>query len=419
MIRVEIIERLAGGELTTPQAATVLGLSERHVRRLKRRYERAGPDGILDGRAARMRRQRLVRAGEASRIVQLKLGRYAEFSVRHFYDHVTTSGEVTASYSTVLRVLQRAGLVAKLSRRGTYRRKRARQPMVGMRVHLDASMHAWLGDSHPTWDLMVALDDADGRILAARFVDEEGTLATLQILAEVLTRYGRFGELYTDRGSHFVPHSDEESKNHQVQRVLKTLHIRHRVAYSPEARGRSERAFGTLQNRLPQELRFHRITTMADANRYLREVFVPDFNQRFTVTPEEPHTAFAPLPGVDLSLVLSIQTERTVHSDTTLRFEGRSLQLPRAAAHLTGRKVTVHRFLDGSLGVSYDDRLVAFFKADGTPQDAPKRSAPIDDRPLPQPPQNPDRRLSEPSDSFWNFLNSGPNLRGDLFIVNG
>ena len=172
--------------------------------------------------------------------------------------------------------------------------------MVGMLVHLDGSTHEWIAGL-PRQDLVVALDDADGRILYARFFPQEGTASTFTALASVVRNYGRFCELYTDRGSHFcqsAPAGDVAEEQHgQVSQALRALGIQQILARSPQARGRSERACGTIQRRLPQELRHHGITDYDAANRYLQQHFIADFNRRFTVKPAQPESAFVKLAG--------------------------------------------------------------------------------------------------------------------------
>jgi hypothetical protein len=238
-----------------------------------------------------------------------------------------------------------------------------------MLLHLDASTHAWL-PVLPMQDLMVMLDDADGRILYARFVEQEGTRSTLEALSDVLQRHGRFCELYTDRGSHFAPTNSaggEKAEEGQVQRVLRVLGIRHILARSPQARGRSERAFGTLQGRLPQELRLHGITSYAQANQYLQTTFVPDFNQRFTVTTTERGSVFVKVARADLELLLSIQHERIVRADSVVVFVKLLLQLPPSThrERFVRCPVLVHEFLNDTLGVSYQGRLIARFDRAG------------------------------------------------------
>ena len=226
-----------------------------------------------------------------------------------------------------------------------------------MMVHLDASRPGWLPQL-PMQDLVVAMDDADGRILYARFVPEENTASTLAALKHLLRRYGRFAELYTDRASHFcyTPKAGTAPPTEHggaVSRALKVLGIRQLLAWSPQARGRSERAFGTIQGRLPPELRVAGSGSYEHANTYLEQVFVPDFNRRFTVPPAQPGRAFLPLVGVDLEVLLSEQHARTVQNDSTVSFKNRVLQLPRtrARAHYVRCQVTVHEFPEGGLGI--------------------------------------------------------------------
>lgn len=371
MTRKEVIVRAISGQLTWIQAAQICGITDRQMRRLKQRYEQYGYDGLVDGRGGTPRRKRIP-LRTIQELCRLKRERYADFSVQHFWEKVTEVHGLAISYTWARLTLQAAGLVAKASGRGRYRRRRERRPLPGMLVHLDASTHRWIA-GRPPHDLMVALDDADGRILYARFVRQENTMATLAALQAVLTRYGRFSELYTDRASHFcytavagqAPTTDHDGA---VSRALKVLGIQQILARSPEARGRSERAFGTLQGRLPQELRVAGITTYEDANAYLQHVFVRDFNRRFTVKPAGTGSAFIPLVGIELDLVLSVQHTRTVDNDSTVALRGLRLQLPRTTdrPHYVRCPVTVHEFPEGLLGISYQGHLLARYAADGT-----------------------------------------------------
>ena len=243
--------------------------------------------------------------------------------------------------------------------------------MRGMLIHIDGSTHEWI-EGIPMQDLIVVLDDADGKILYASFFPQEGTFSTLKALEHVLIRYGRFCELYHDRGSHFgrTSHAGEapdEEQNGQVSRVSKTVGIRQIFARSPQARGRSERAFGTIQGRLPQELRVSGISKYGKANGYLQKIFVPKFNRQFTVKPAQEESAFVPLVGLDLKLLLSIQEERIVKNDNTVSYKNLVLQIPQTdqRPHYVRCPVIVHEFLNSTLGISYQGRLLAEFDADG------------------------------------------------------
>lgn len=370
MTRADVIRKALEKRITWLQAAVILGLSPRHLWRLRLRYEEFGCPGLRDRRSGRRMPQRTPLA-VIEELCRLRRERYSDFSIRHFHQFATEKHGFTLSYTQLRTVLQARGLAPKAPGRGQYRRKRERRPMCGMMLHLDASTHTWI-PGVPQQDLVVVLDDADGRILFARFFPQEGTFSTLVALEHVLARFGRFCELYTDRGSHFcqTPTAGEDPiqpPNHQVGRVLKALGIRHILARSPEARGRSERAFGTIQGRLPQELRLAGIRDYAAANRYLESTFIADFNAHFTVPPAERASAFVRLVGIDLKLVLSIQHERVVRNDNTVQFGQLFLQLPRGRErpHYARCPVTVHVFLDDSLGVSYQGKLLATFSPDG------------------------------------------------------
>ena len=382
MTRREVIVRAIAKQLTWIQAAWICGITDRHMRRLKQRYERWGYDGLVDQRGGRPRRKRIA-LETIERLCALKRERYADFSVQHFWEKVREEHHIEIGYTWLKLTLQAAGLAEKSPGRGRYRRRRERRPLRGMMLHLDGSTHQWL-IGEPMQDLIVVQDDADSRIHYAQFVAQEGTQATLAALQHVLQRAGRFGELYTDRGAHFchtpvAGQAATTAHQGQVSRALKALGIRQILAYSPQARGRSERTFQTIQGRLPPELRAAGITTYAAANEYLERVFVPDFNRRFSVPPAQPGSAFVPVIGVDLTLLLSVHHERTVNNDSTVAFHSLSLQLPRRPdrAHYVRCPVLVHEFPEGTLGVSYQGRLLARYTREGqllsTP--APRRAA--------------------------------------------
>src|ERR1700737_2405227 len=371
MTRREVITKAITKQLSRVQAAEILGISARHMQRLRRKFERWGMSAVMDQRGGRPRRKR-IKAGTIELLCRLKRDVYADFSVRHFYEHVTEKHGVRVSYNWLRLMLQEAGVVEKEPARGRYRRRRERRPMGGMLVHLDASTHEWIAGL-PMQDLVVALDDADGRMLYARFFPQEGTASTFAALESVVRNYGRFCELYTDRGSHFCQSGPAgevaDEQRGQVSQTLRALGIRQILARSPQARGRSERAFGTIQGRLPQELRHHGITDYDAANRYLEQHFIADFDRRFTVKPAQPESAFVKLAGVELELVLSSKHQRIVRNDNTITFKNLILQLPatRQRIHFVRCPVTAHQFANGTLGISYQGRLLARYDAAGGP----------------------------------------------------
>lgn len=379
MTRRDVIQKAIEKRISWVQAATICRVSPRQMSRLRERYEKLGIPGLRDGRTGKRQPSRIA-PETVEELCRLKTAVYPDFSAKHFHQFVTTKHAMRISYTWTRNVLQARGLMEKSPGRGKYRRRRERRVMIGMLVHQDASTHVWIAGL-PAADLVVTLDDADGRILHGAFVEQEGTMSTFQGLAHVLARWGRFCEFYTDRGSHYC-HTSKASdgpdveQDGQVARALKVLGIRHILARSPEARGRSERAFGTIQGRLPQELRLAGAANYEEANRYLQQTFIPDFNRRFTVRAQLPESAFVPLAGVNLQLLLSIHHDRVVQKDSTVVFGGIVLQLPptNARRNYVRCPVIVHELLGGGLAVSYQGDVIARFTADGVPLSKTLRS---------------------------------------------
>ena len=369
MTRAEVIVGAAEGKIRWIDAAKILRVTPRHLRRLREVYEDRGTEGLEDGRNGSRRKR--VKPKTVEDVLRLRREKYAEFSVKHFHEMLFEKHKLRISYTWTKQLLQAAGLADRAAGRGKYRRKRERRPMRGMMLHLDGSTHEWVR-GQPMRDLILVLDDADGKALWGKFVEQEGTMSTMEAIDAVVRKYGRFCELYTDRGSHFCRTSragegpDEQQDGHVTQ-ALKALGIDQILARSPQARGRSERAFGTIQGRLPQELRAEGIDNYYDANEYLQRVFLPDFSRRFSVKPTEAESAFLPVIGIDLELVLSVQHERRARADNTVSFERVLLQLPRGpgGAHYARCPVTVHEVINGDLVVSRGGKRLARFNRQG------------------------------------------------------
>jgi len=366
MTKLEVIGKAIEGSIGWMEAAVILGVTVRHIRRLRWRFETFGKEGLYDGRRGLARRRRVADA-TVSEVLRLRRELYTDFSIRHFHEHLGERHGIALSYTFVRDLLQLHGLVDKCSGRGRYLRKRERRPLPGMLLHLDASTHEWV-EGLAQQDLVVAMDDADGRILFARFFPQEGVASTMAALLHILQKHGRFCQLYTDRGSHFcrtdrAGGGPADVQHGQVTRVLRSLGIEHLRAMTPEARGRSERCFGTIQGRLPQELRLHRVSSYSAANRYLDETFIGDFNRRFTVRPRERGSAFTALAGLDLELLVSAQHERIVQKDNTVAFERLFLQPPPSPerVHYARCPVLVHELVDGDLAVSFQGKLIGRF----------------------------------------------------------
>jgi len=368
----EVILRAMAKRMTWWQAAEVIGISDRQMRRWRRRWEKFGYDGLLERRRGRPSLRRVpLELGE--RVLDLYREKYFDFNVRHFHEKLREHHGIALSYSWVKLALQGAGLVGKRSRRGVHRRRRPRRPLPGMLLHLDGSSHAWWGDSR-RYDLLVVLDDATSEIYYAQLVEQESTRTVLAALREVVEKEGLFCALYSDRASHFFETPKAGAKIDpqrltQVGRALQQLGIRMIPAYSPQARGRSERNFGTWQGRLPQELRLRGIATVEEANRFLRQEYIAEFNRRFAVRAAQPGSAFLPLQGQDLERIFALQHERVVNRDNTVEIFHRVLQIERTPWRntLAGCSVIVYEHLDGTLSVGYGPHLVGHFNPEGMP----------------------------------------------------
>ncbi len=362
----EIILRAISKQIHWFEAAKILRLSPRQLRRLYYRYRTFGYDGLYDRRSGKPSPRR-VPLGVAEKVFVLYQEKYFDFSVRHFHEKLWEEHGILLSYSWVKLALQGAGLVSKGGQRGVHRRRRERRPMVGMLLHIDGSRHRWLGGEQ--WhDLIVVLDDATSEIYYAQLVEEESTWTVLAALREVLEQRGIFCSLYSDRASHFwlTPKAGEmvdRQRLTQVGRAMRELGIEMIPAYSPQARGRSERNFGTWQRRLPQELRVRGITTKEEANHFLRESYIAEFNRKFTVAAGQPESAFVPLGGKNLERIFTLQHERVVNRDNTISFANRVLQIERTRwrGTLAGCRVLVCQHLEGSLSVYYGPHLVGRF----------------------------------------------------------
>jgi hypothetical protein len=315
------------------------------------------------------------------RVLDLYREKYFDLNLRHFHEKLASEHQIGLSYSWVKGVLQGAGLVARGRKRGVHRKRRPRRPLPGMLLHIDGSRHQWFQDER-WYDLIVILDDASSEIYYAQLVEEESTVTVMAGLRQVIERKGVFCALYSDRGSHFwlTPKVGGKVDPHrltQVGRALRELGIRMIPAYSPQARGRSERSFGTWQGRLPQELRLHKIASLEAANVFLREHYIAEFNRHFQVAAAQRGNAFLACRRRDLDLVFCLQFERAVNRDNTVSFQNLSLQIEavRWRATLAGCQVMVHQHLDGTLSLTHGPHLLGRYTAEGAAQGAKKMPA--------------------------------------------
>ena len=371
----EVILRAISKQISWFQAAEILRMSPRQLRRLYQRYRRYGYDGLYDRRTGQPSPKR-VRFAVVEQVLQLYQEKYSELNVRHFHEKLEAEHGIELSYTWVKLALQGSGLVKRERKRGVHRKRRPRRPLPGMLLHIDGSEHGWFQDDR-WYDLLAVMDDANSEIYYAQLVEEESTRTVMAALREVIERQGRFCALYSDRASHFfvTPRAGgpvDPARLTQVGRALKELGIQMIPAYSPQARGRSERNFGTWQGRLPQELRLAGIRTVEEANRFLRESYLGEFNRRFMVPATQAGHAFVALVGQDLDRIFSVQQERVVAKDNTVQIGERAWQIERTSwrGTLAGCRVVIGEHLDGRVTIYYGPQVVGRYTAQGQALDA-------------------------------------------------
>jgi transposase len=375
----DVMLRAMAKRITWYQAAEILGISCRQMQRWKTRFEHEGYEGLFDRRRGIPSPKR-VPLETVETVLRLYQEQYFDFNVRHFHEKLSAEHQIRLSYTWVKQALQGAGLVKARRKRGKHRQRRARRPLPGMMLHIDGSEHRWFCDER-WYDLLVIMDDATSEIYYAQLVAEESTRTVLAGLREVIEQKGLFCALYSDRASHFflTPKAGEPVDHNrltQVGRALRELGIQMIPAYSPQARGRSERGFGTWQGRLPQELRVRQLRTPEAANRFLREQYLSEFNGRFTIKATERGTAFVPLRRKDLNLVFSLQHERVVARDNTVSFANRSWQIARTKLRgtLAGCRVLVHEHLDETISITFGPHVVGRYGAEAVEMTRPRKA---------------------------------------------
>jgi transposase len=375
----DVMLRAMAKRITWYQAAEILGISCRQMQRWKTRFKLNGYEGLFDRRRGIPSPKR-VPLKTVETVLRLYQEQYFDFNVRHFHEKLSSEHNIHLSYTWVKQALQGAGLVKTRRKRGKHRQRRPRRPLPGMMLHIDGSQHRWFSDER-WYDLLVIMDDATNEIYYAQLVAQESTRTVMTALREVLEQKGLFCALYSDRASHFflTPKTGEPvdpNRVTQVGRALRELGVRLIPAYSPQARGRSERGFGTWQGRLPQELRLRGLTTIEAANQFLREHYIREFNQRFRVKAAERGTAFVPLKRKELDLVFSLQHERVVGRDNTVSFANRSWQIERTKLRgtLAGCSVVVHEHLDDTLSITFGPHVVGRYQTAAVEMTPPRKA---------------------------------------------
>src|SRR5437773_12439402 len=367
----EVITRAMSGKINWLQAAEIIGISDRSMRRWRKRLDVQGYEGLFDRRSRRPSVKR-IDMGTVGTILKLYREKYFDLNVKHFVEKLHADHEIQLSYSWVKTALQNAGLVTRYTKRGPHRKKRPRRPLTGMMLHVDGSRHQWIPGLDQYQDLIVVFDDATSEVYDVQLVEEESTVTVMASLKRVVESRGLFCSLYSDRGSHmaWTPKAgglvDREHPT-QIARALKQLGIDLILAYSPQARGRCERIFGTWQGRLPQELRLRSITSVEGANEFLRKDWMPMHDASFSVEAEQTGTAFLLYHGNDLDKIFSQHHERTIDNDNTVRWEGRCLQIPQQTFRFSMARcrVLLCQHLDQTMSVHYGPHLLGRYDAEG------------------------------------------------------
>jgi transposase len=375
----EVILKAMAGKLKWWEAAEIIGVTDRTMRRWRKQYEEHGYSGLWDYRKRRPSPKR-VPVADLERVLQLYREQYFDLNVQHFHEKLREVHGIRYSYTWVKTALQEAHLVERRKRPGSHRKRRPRRPLPGMMLHIDASQHRWFQDDR-YHELLVIMDDATSEIYYAQLVEAESTRSVMTALREVVETQGVFCSLYSDRAGHFfVPLKGQRgrvdaNKLTQVGRALQELNVKMIPAYSPQARGRSERNFRTWQGRLPQELRLRGIRDLDRANEFLRTEYMTEFNTKWAVAAAQKGSAFVRLRRRDLDWIFSSQHDRTVNNDNVVEFENRTFQLEKTRWRntLAGQSVVVHEHLDGRVSIRYGPHVVAQYAANQLPPQAPKR----------------------------------------------
>jgi transposase len=371
----EVVFRAISGEYTWLQAAEILGMSPRSLRRWRERMERYGYVGLIDMRRG-VPSPRRAPVAEIERIVRLYRDTYRGYNARHFYQTVKREHGVKLSYTYVRQILQGAGLMKKGRARGRHRLRRPRRPRFGEMLHLDGSRHAWLAlVAEEKQTLIQVVDDATSRLLYAQLWPGETTRAVMRAMWDVVQEHGIPEAFYTDRAAWAFETPKAGGKvSHtiltQVGEALARLGVEHIPSYSPQARGRSERMNRTLQDRLVNELRVAQVTTLEAANQYLRERYLPAHNEEFAKPPEDPASAFVGLGGTDLDEIFYEETIGKLGKDNTVSCDGKPLQILKQPGRPTcaGLVVRVRRHLDGGYTVCRGAQLLGVFGPEGRPR---------------------------------------------------
>ena len=381
--RVRVLEQVTSGALKLIEAKEFLGISYRQAKRLKLKYREAGPVGIIHGNRERIP-SNVLDKNTKKLIIELSEREYADFNDTHFAEMLQEQEGILISRESVRKIRRANGQGPKRKRRAVkHRSRRPRKPSTGMLVQWDGSPHHWFGQHNPPCCLLSAIDDADTKLLAALFVPEEASEGYLRLLTMLLSCHGVPLAIYHDRHSIFVRTDESWSIEEQLQgyqypthvgRVLQDLNICSVQAFSPQAKGRVERGFGTLQDRLTAELAREGITDMEKANTWLQKVFINRYNRRFAKKPQSAISSFRKISKSEIYLKVSYGYEAVVGNDNCVRLGGLIIDIPKPKTRKSyaRKRVLVRHHVDGKWSVWDNDIKIATHER--TPFKEPVRS---------------------------------------------
>lgn len=384
--RHHVLRLVLDGRITLREAGQAMGVCYRHAKRLKKRLALHGARGLIHGNRGRPA-PNAVKQAVKERIVELSEGPYANFNDTHFTEKLNEAEGIRVSRETVRRFRRACGMKPKRKRRPKrHHRRRLRKAQEGMMVLWDGSPHKWFGEDEPACCLMAVVDDATGKLLEAFFTEYEGSFGYLKLLNGMIMNYGIPGCIYQDRHSALHRNDDHwsldeqlagEQEPTQVGWALKALGISPIFALSPQAKGRVERLFGTLQDRLIAEMELWKIKEMQEANVFLKKVFIEDYNRRFAVEPQQAHKAWRKIPlDLDLQRIISFRYQATVANDNCIRLGDVVIDIPESPRQRGYAKATVEvrQLLNGSWRIYYKNKLIA--ETEPTPLKEPIRAKP-------------------------------------------
>ena len=391
--RMVILKQVEEGLLTQFEAASIMHLTDRQVRRLTVKYRKEGPRGLIHGLRGQPSNRQLDPAVKDQALVLVK-EHYGDFKPTFAAEKLAERHDLKINHETLRLLMAEAGLWRAKQRKSRHRLRRERKAAVGTMEQFDGSVHRWFEDRSPKCTLLASRDDADNTVVAS-FAGYEGTKPVMAFWRDYFRVYGKPQSIYLDRHSTYKVNTksalDDPDMLSQFERAMEELGIEVIHAYSPQAKGRIENLFGTFQDRLVKELRLAGISTVPEANRFLTEVFLPAYNQRFRVVPASAANVHWPVsPKEDLEEILSVQSERYVNRDFTIRFKSKWLQLTKTQPTLVlpRSKVTIEERMDGSLCIRLGQVYLNYQELDAKPEPQSNPIA-LTSKPAPSTPYKP------------------------------